>query len=162
MNKKNISIFAILLLFALAACKDNPSAKITDVDIAKAKEISEASSRSAVLQFDKVEHDFGVINEGDKVTTEFIVKNTGNADLVIVNATGSCGCTVPVYKKEPIKPGESTPIQVTFDSTGKPGQQEKTVTLTTNTASGKEICTIKANVTPKNPNVNTPSRRSKH
>ena len=153
MKKRFIPVVAIALLFAISSCKDNnASAKITDADLTQAKAISEASEKVPVLEFDKVEHDFGVINEGDKVTTEFVVKNTGNADLVIVNAVGSCGCTVPDYKKEPIKPGESAPMKVTFDSTGKPGQQQKTVTLTTNTVSGKEICTIKANVTPKNPN----------
>ncbi|HBK84260.1 MAG TPA: hypothetical protein DDZ41_11825, partial [Flavobacterium sp.] len=50
--------------------------------------------------------------------------------------------------KAPIKPGQSAPIKVTFDSTGKPGIQEKTVTLTSNTANGKEICKILANVIP--------------
>lgn len=155
MKKRFIPVVTIVLLFAVSSCKENASAKITEADVTQAKEISEASERVPVLEFDKVEHDFGVINEGEKVTTEFIVKNTGNADLVIVNAVGSCGCTVPDYKKDPIKPGESAPMQVTFDSNGKPGQQQKTVTLTTNTLAGKEICTIKANVTPKNPNINS-------
>ena len=92
--------------------------------------------------------DFGYINEGDKVTTEFILTNTGDADLVIVSAVGSCGCTVPEPPKDPIKPGESAPIKVSFDSKGKPGNQEKTVTLTTNTENGREMFKIKANVTP--------------
>lgn len=152
MKKRFIPVIAIALLFAVSSCKDNASAKITEADLTQAKEVSAASEKLPVLEFDKVEHDFGVINEGDKVTTEFIVKNTGNADLVIVNAVGSCGCTVPEPPKEPIKPGDSAPIKVTFDSNGKPGQQQKTVTLTTNTVAGKETCTIKANVTPKNPN----------
>ena len=151
MKKRFIPVVAFALLLVVSSCKDSASTKITEADMTQAKEASAASGRLPILEFDKIEHDFGYINEGDKVTTEFVVKNTGDADLVIVSAVGSCGCTVPDYKKEPIKPGESAPIKVTFDSTGKPGQQQKTVTLTTNTANGKETCTIKASVKP-NPN----------
>ena len=101
------------------------------------------------VKLDKLVHDFGTINEGDKVETEFIVTNDGEADLVIDEAKGSCGCTVPQPPKDPIKPGDSAPIKVSFNSQGKPGAQEKTVTLTTNTENGHETFKIKANVTPK-------------
>lgn len=158
MKKRFIPIVAFTIFAAVSSCKDNASTKISDAEVTQAKEMAENAGKLPVLAFDKTEHDFGVINEGDKVTTEFTVTNSGEADLVIINAQASCGCTVPDYKKEPIKPGESTPIKVTFDSNGKPGQQQKTITLTTNTANGKEICTIKANVTPKNPNNTTPTR----
>ncbi|WP_338410626.1 DUF1573 domain-containing protein [uncultured Flavobacterium sp.] len=149
MKVKLIPLFAIVILFAVSSCKENASSKITEADMKVANEFSAVSEKLPVLEFDKTEHDFGSINEGDKVSTEFIVTNTGDADLIIVSAVGSCGCTVPVWKKEAIKPGESTPILVTFDSNGKPGQQEKSVTITANTANGKEVCKIKANVKPK-------------
>ncbi|MFC4739925.1 DUF1573 domain-containing protein [Flavobacterium ponti] len=145
---KLIPVIAISTLFLVASCKENASSKITEADMKVANEVSATSGKLPVLEFDKTVHDFGNINEGEKVTTEFILKNTGEADLVIVSAVGSCGCTVPEPPKEPIKPGESAPIKVTFDSTGKPGQQEKTVTITSNTANGKETCKIMANVKP--------------
>lgn len=148
---KLIPSIAIATLFIVASCKENAASKITEDDMKAANEVSATSGKLPVIQFDKTEHDFGNINEGDKVSTEFIITNTGDADLVIVSAVGSCGCTVPEPPKEAIKPGESAPIKVTFDSTGKPGQQEKTVTITSNTAAGKETCKIKANVKP-NPN----------
>ena len=148
MKMKLIPFIALATLFVVSSCKDNASAKITEDDMKAANEVAASAGKLPVLQFDKAEHDFGTINEGDKVTTEFIITNTGDADLVIINAVGSCGCTVPEWEKEPIKPGSSTPIKVTFDSKGKPGQQEKTVTITSNTANGKETCKIKANVTP--------------
>ncbi len=148
MKMKLIPVIAISTLFLVASCKENASSKITEADMKVANEVSATSGKLPVLEFDKTVHDFGNINEGEKVTTEFILKNTGEADLVIVSAVGSCGCTVPEPPKEPIKPGESAPIKVTFDSTGKPGQQEKTVTITSNTANGKETCKIMANVTP--------------
>lgn len=145
---KLIPVIAISTLFLVASCKENAASKITEADMKVADEVSSTSGKLPVLEFNKTVHDFGNINEGEKVTTEFILKNTGDADLIIISAVGSCGCTVPEPPKEPIKPGESAPIKVSFDSTGKPGQQEKSVTITTNTANGKEICKIMANVTP--------------
>ncbi|MGB5264210.1 MAG: DUF1573 domain-containing protein, partial [Lutimonas sp.] len=61
----------------------------------------------------------------------------------------SCGCTVPEYPKEPILPGNSGTILVKFNSAGKPNQQMKEITLTTNTLNGVEKVFIKAQVTPK-------------
>jgi hypothetical protein len=151
MKLKFIPVITIAAFFVVSSCKEKASSKITEADMIVANEVSVTSGKLPVLEFDKTEHDFGNINEGKTVTTEFVITNTGDADLVIVSAVGSCGCTVPQPPKDPIKPGESAPIKVTFDSNGKPGQQEKSVTITTNTANGKEICKIKANVIP-NPN----------
>ena len=101
------------------------------------------------MTFDNISYDFGTINEGDKVTTKFSFTNTGSADLIIVDARGSCGCTVPEYPKNtPIAPGQSQTITVNFDSSNKPGIQQKSVTLSANTSSGREMLRIKANVTP--------------
>ena len=103
-----------------------------------------------VIKFNKDVHDFGDITEGEKVDYTFTFINTGEADLIISNAAGSCGCTVPEFPKEPIKPGKKGKMKVSFDSAGKPGNQQKTVTITSNTATGNDILTIKANVLPKN------------
>ncbi len=108
-----------------------------------------ADGKYPAMTFNKKEHDFGVINEGDKVETTFVFTNTGEADLIITNASGSCGCTVPEYPKEPIKPGKTGKMKVSFDSNGKPGMQQKSVNITANTASGRDVLTIKANVTAK-------------
>lgn len=98
------------------------------------------------MKFEKIEHDFGTINDKDKVQTVFKFTNSGEADLIISQATGSCGCTVPDYPKEPIKPGASGEITVSFNPVNKKGAQSKTVTLTTNSATGREVLTIKSNV----------------
>ena len=66
-------------------------------------------------------YDFGTITEGEKVTHVFNFTNTGDADLVIVSAKGSCGCTVPEWPKEPIAPGAEGKISVVFNSEGKKG-----------------------------------------
>ena len=104
---------------------------------------------AAAMTFSKTEHDFGTINEGDIVETTFNFKNTGKSELIITKAVGSCGCTVPEWPKEPIAVGGEGTIKVKFNSRGKPNNQRKTVTLTTNTAQGKETVVIKAQVTPK-------------
>ncbi len=91
---------------------------------------------------------FGTINEGDIVETSFVFTNTGNSDLMISDARGSCGCTVPEYPKNtPIAPGETRDIKVKFDSANKPGNQTKTVTLTNNTERGRDIIRIRTMVT---------------
>lgn len=98
-----------------------------------------------VATFDKVEHDFGDVKKGSRSETEFEITNTGVADLVIINASATCGCTVPDYQKTPIKPGETSKIKVAF-SANSVGSQNKTVTLTTNTENSTELLRVKANV----------------
>lgn len=150
MINKTLGMLAIVTLVLTTSCKkENASEKIDDASVAAAAKNNEASGKLPVIKFNEEEHNFGTINEGDKAETVFTISNEGEADLIIVNAQGSCGCTVPDWPKEPIKPGTSAPMKVTFDSSGKLGQQQKTVTLTTNTAKGNEVVTIKADVTPK-------------
>lgn len=86
-----------------------------------------------VMTFDVLEYNFGTIKQGDIVTREYKFKNTGKEPLIINNAVGSCGCTVPDYPHEPIKPNGTGVIKVTFNSAGKMAQQDKTVTLTYDT-----------------------------
>lgn len=101
------------------------------------------------FSFEKESHDFGVIKEGEVAKTDFTFTNTGKTPLIITNASGSCGCTVPQWPREPIAPGESGTIHVEFNSQGKPGNQTKQVTLTANTVPNKKILRISAQVTPK-------------
>lgn len=91
--------------------------------------------READIKFEKTTHNFGTFPESSpKVTCTFNFTNTGNNLLVIHQAIASCGCTVPQYPKEPIKPGESGKIIVTYNGAGKfPGHFKKSITLRTNT-----------------------------
>jgi hypothetical protein len=120
------------------------------VDQEKASEnANKAATANAAMTFDKTSHDFGTIQEGETVQTTFTFTNTGQTDLIIVDARGSCGCTVPNYPKNtPIAPGASGDIVVSFDSSNKPNMQQKTVTISANTASGRETLRIKAMVAP--------------
>ena len=88
----------------------------------------------AEIKFEKTSHNFGTFPEAEsKVTCTFKFTNTGDNLLVIHQAIASCGCTVPQYPKEPIKPGESGEIVVTYNGAGKfPGHFKKSITLRTN------------------------------
>ena len=142
--------YLILSLSALAltstACGGNTEKKeapATAVEASSAKAVSNAP----VMTFDRTIHDFGTIQEGERVETLFTFTNTGKSDLVIVDARGSCGCTVPEYPKNtPIAPGATGQIRVSFDSSNKPNLQQKTVTISANTDSGRETIRIKAMV----------------
>ncbi len=98
------------------------------------------------MEFKTPEHDFGMIKPGDKVSHVFEFTNTGDAPLIISNASATCGCTVPEYPREPVAPGQGGKIKVTFDSQGKFGQQSKNVTITANTQPNINTLTIKGNI----------------
>ncbi|MCB0476886.1 MAG: DUF1573 domain-containing protein [Crocinitomicaceae bacterium] len=86
---------------------------------------------NAKIEFDKDVHDYGTIDQGGNGECEFKLKNTGTEPLVIRNARGSCGCTVPTWPKEPIAPGASAVIKVKYD-TKRVGVINKSVTVTSN------------------------------
>ena len=101
---------------------------------------------TTVMTFDELEFDYGVVDEGEKVRHTYKFTNTGNEPLIISNAKGSCGCTVPSWPKEPIPPGATGQIDVEFNSKGKKGKQSKKVTITANTDPVQTMLTIKGEV----------------
>jgi hypothetical protein len=104
------------------------------------------------MTFEATEIDYGEIDQGSDPLRVFNFTNTGNEPLQIKHAKGSCGCTVPKWPKEPIFPGESSTIEVRYDTKRK-GKFVKRVTITTNEGEGEEgnqrVLTIKGNVHPK-------------
>ncbi len=150
------SIFNLIItacLISTTACnndvKKDESEKIsTDViDVpSTASGIPAQAGTAPQMVFSEEKHDFGKITQGEKVSYSFVFKNTGGSDLVISSALGSCGCTVPTFPKEPVKPGQEGKIDVVFDSEGKSGLVEKTVTMTTNCNPSAKILTINATV----------------
>ncbi|MBR99548.1 MAG: hypothetical protein CMC57_06230 [Flavobacteriaceae bacterium] len=147
MKKINL-IIGLAAIFAFYSCQQNASSKVEKGN--NQTTISTQSVQNAVMTFDKTVHDFGTIPEmGGNVQTTFKFTNTGGSPLLIVDARGSCGCTVPTYPKNiPIAPGESGEMVVSFDPSNKPNLQQKTVTISANTANGRETLRIKAMVTP--------------
>ena len=117
-------------------------------DAAKAAADAVPVGPTTTIEFEESEYDFGVIDEGEKAAHVYKFKNTGTEPLIISNAKGSCGCTVPQWPKDPIAPGESGEINVEFNSKNKKGKQSKRVTITANTDPGQTFLTIKGEVTP--------------
>lgn len=98
------------------------------------------------ISFAEMNHNFGTIQQDSKNTKVFKFTNTGDEPLLIEDAKGSCGCTVPVYPKEPIKPGETGEIEVAYSPGKQQGNQNKTITITANTNPITTTLNISANV----------------
>ena len=111
--------------------------------------------KGAKIEFSKETHDYGNIKYGGDPLCTFEFKNTGDEPLIISNAKGSCGCTVPEWPKEPIAPGASGSIRVKYD-TNRPGPINKNVTITSNAINEpNKVIRIKGEVGPA-PEVGTP------
>lgn len=96
------------------------------------------------IAFEETEFDFGEIISGETVSHKFKFKNVGTSPLVISRAEASCGCTVPSYSDKPILPGNIGEVSIEFNSQGREGFQEKTITLVTNTNPNSHILRIKS------------------
>lgn len=109
-----------------------------------------AMAQEPVMTFNKTTHDFGKINEADgRVTTVFEFKNEGMAPLVLTNVRASCGCTTPKWTREPVEPGATGQITVTYNPNGRPGRFQKTITITSNATEATLRLYIKGEVIPK-------------
>jgi hypothetical protein len=108
-----------------------------------------------VMTFEQTEIDYGTIAQGSDPLRRFKFKNTGTESLTINNARGSCGCTVPTYKHEPILPGETSEIEVRYD-TNRVGAFTKSVTIETNEGTPRVVM-IKGTVTEKKAEEGVPT-----
>lgn len=128
-----ISIVGAALLAHTASCDTKKDGISSDIVTNTASADGTSDVPVSEIKFDKDTFNFGEVLEGERVSHSFVFTNTGDNDLVISNARGSCGCTVPEWPKEPISPGKSGKIDVVFNSEGKPGNAIKSVTVSTNT-----------------------------
>ena len=158
----NVLLISISVL--LFACGDIPKDVGSNTkNTSKKKEVKPSLSSNLVMNdntaetldkksampefnFEKELHDFGKLVDGEKVSYSFKFTNSGDAPLIISNAKGSCGCTVPNWSKDPIAPGESGSIDVTFNSSGRSGKQNKAITLTANTNPSRKVLNITSEV----------------
>lgn len=158
MMMKKIFYIGIVALLGLAACNNQPTSENRNeinTDLIKnpstASDVENENVEIPEFEFVEEVYNFGEIAQGEKIKTEFKFKNIGAADLLITDAKGSCGCTVPSFPEHPIAPGEEGVIKVVFDSNGKQGKQHKTVTLIANTQPNTKVLALKGTVlTPNN------------
>ena len=154
MQPLRLIIIAAAVTF-FAACKSNQESGVPEnaINPDAMKNPATASGASdknhvPVFQFEEETHDFGSITEGEKIQYAFKFKNTGTGDLVIRSANGSCGCTVPEWPHDPVPPGGSGVINITFNSSGKNGMQHKTVSIISNTIPNTKVLNITGEVLP--------------
>lgn len=139
--------FVSLLVFVLLlSCSSKTPEGIDTSAVSNSSSAEGKSSEVPDIKFDEEEFDFGKIIQGEKVSHSFFFRNTGSKNLIISSASGSCGCTVPEWPKEPILPGQSNKIEVIFSSEGKSGYQEKTITVVTNCEPSTRVIRIKCEI----------------
>ncbi|NBW33025.1 MAG: DUF1573 domain-containing protein [Cytophagia bacterium] len=135
------------LVFSACGSESGPKTLDADaVELPVSADGQNQTDRLPKMVFDKEIHDFGIIKAGEKVSYSFRFVNRGGRDLIIQSASGSCGCTVPDFPKEPIPPGREGFIRVMFNSEGKSGVQEKQVTVLANTLPNTITVRVKAEI----------------
>jgi len=151
--------YLVLSLLVMAACNNGTNNKTPGADTSAVSTSlvnnphtadgidTVAAAMKPTMDFRDTVHDFATVHENEHVSCEFTFTNNGKTPLIISSATGSCGCTVPEYPHDPIAPGQGGTMKVTFNSAGKSGHQEKSVSIRTNTVKGLHMLYIKADIT---------------
>ena len=144
----NFRLLSFLILFFIGFSCQNPDKQVTGDVVRNPKSADSKGKTSDMpeISFTKTEHDFGKFIQGEKVSYILKFKNTGDAPLLISKVSASCGCTASKYPKEPVAPGEEARLEVTFDSSGQRGIQNKTITVLTNTQPKSTTLRLKAQV----------------
>lgn len=126
---KRVFLAMVMCVLVLGSCTTSEKQGLKEVN---PEDIN--AENPAVITFDEEIFEFGKLVEGDRVEHYFTFTNTGGSRLIIVDANADCGCTVPEWPKEPIEPGETGKIKVTFNSAMKqPGPMEREIRVRANT-----------------------------
>ena len=122
---------------------------IFSLTYAQEASLEDENRSGSIVTFLEEAHDFGDIVQGDKVEHVFAFENTGNEPLILSNVLTTCGCTATNWPRDPIPPGRSGEIAVSFNSAGKMGQQNKVITVVSNAINAHSRVRIVTNVLPK-------------
>ena len=146
LNIKCVLSALIVALCLMSACKEKSEGNLSTDLVTSPKSATQTSNKQAAIKFDKEEHDFGTLLQGEVVSYSFHFTNTGNMPLIISEVGSSCGCTVGDYPREPIAPGKTGDIKVTYNSAGHHGFQSRILTVMSNTNPAKTTLRIKGKV----------------
>jgi hypothetical protein len=135
-----------VLSVVLISCHNGNGKQLSGDLVTNPKSAQNTDGKTAVIQFDKTEFDFGKILQGEVVSYTFHFTNSGNAPLIISGIDKSCGCTASDYPRQPIDPGKSGEIKITYDSKGHQGFQSKALVVNSNTIPAQTTLRIKADV----------------
>ena len=131
-----ILIFAVSIISCNSDNKKQEAKKTINTGVVKNSKTADKQKKPYELpkmKFEESTYDFGRIIQGEKIAVDYRFENTGKSELVITKVKTSCGCTVGKYPRHSIGPGEKAKIEVVFDSKGKRGFQNKTITVLANT-----------------------------
>jgi hypothetical protein len=143
---KKILLVAMLVVFGVTSSNAQTKTKAKKAKKAVATKVVVPQVEGSGMLFENETIDYGTIQHKANGEREFVFTNNGNKPLIITSATGSCGCTVPTYPKDPIMPGAKASIGVKYD-TSRAGAFQKTVTIKSNATQGdSKVLTIKGNV----------------
>lgn len=134
--KTIVILLGLIGILTLVSCNDSKNKTGGEYNIDNPANIDNPQGTSdgmPEITFDETEYNFGTVIQGEKVIHNFVFTNTGKGNLIISNVKASCGCTVPKWTKEPIKPGEKGNIEIKFDSANRNGKQTKTAKVYSNT-----------------------------
>ena len=165
MKKSILSLSLVFAFLVVSAQTKFPNKEITQQQKTEIKSnakvdlsIQEEKSNSTIDFVSKVV-DYGIIEHNADGARKFVFTNNGTEDLLIKNAKGSCGCTVPTWPREAIAPGTTAEIGVKY-ATNRVGKFTKTITLTTNASKKPVILTIKGEVNPAPKEETAPLRKT--
>ncbi len=151
---KKLALFASVVVLSLGIACDQKaeqadetiSTDLVNNPATASDEANEGKEKLPEIEFNEDAIEFGEISQGEKVKQRFRFKNVGNSDLIISDAKGSCGCTVPLWPKQPIRPGQEGEIEVVFNSENKSGFVNNKVTLVMNTIPNTKVIALKGTV----------------
>ncbi|MDR1673150.1 MAG: DUF1573 domain-containing protein [Bacteroidales bacterium] len=140
-------IFGLFLVFALfcaglpnMSCNSRQSGNVSNDTVPQ---------KITSVRYDATEHNFGKVQEGEKVSYRFEFTNTGDTELFVKEVKSSCGCTATDHSKEPVAPGKKGFVEVSFDTNGRPGMQERNVLVICNTEPPSKVISFICEVEPK-------------
>lgn len=147
--------FRVMIIMMLAgllcACHGDGNRQLSGDLVTNPKSATKTNDKKPAIQFERMEFDFGKILQGEVVSYTFHFTNVGTAPLIITGVDKSCGCTASDYPRDPIAPGKTGDIKITYDSKGHHGIQNKVLVVNANTLPSQNVLRIKADVrTPEN------------
>jgi len=157
---KKISLIFTAIMFTFLA--------VNAQTVTTAPSPQQDSPNGPVITFDSLVHDYGtIIKRTEPANCEFKFTNTGKEPLTLTDVKSSCGCTIPSWTKDPILPGKSGVIKVSYTKTTNVGTISKQITVFSNANNGNIVLSIKGNViedpnapkTPPTPKTTTPENK---
>jgi hypothetical protein len=137
--KELVAILSFLILITASNCTGSSGKKQSSGEMA-------SDTAGAEIVFREYEHDFGKVEEGGKISWQFVYENKGRGDLVLTAVSTTCGCTVPRYDRKPVAPGGKGTIEVIFDTSDRSGKQTKIISVMSNSIKPVTMLRITAEV----------------